>query len=675
MAPPPDPDRFHFEKRAVAAPSSSSVRATSSAFFPSKATTKPRRCDPDEVKALSFPNLRKCACIKGGIGMFNFAAHASGDDPSELSLDSIEDGNPSSAGNGEVEEIRIALEDSRSRLTAVEKKRDQLIEELARAEARQKEYAGMINHDKELAIAELEAAKSLFNQKLQESVDDKFSLESQLVLAKQDAVELAVQVEKLAEIAFQQATSHILEDASLRVSAAETSAAEAAYHIEEQIRNATEGTISSIVDLSTSTIDKALAAAEQASSRAKKAVSALSGGSNLVNEVATIRAQNIGLQDHVSELESQLSTTRGEIERLKSELEQALALAKASDLRAEAAEKALADLQEQIRGKSTEREEEIKSMIGKMKKEAADREKAAAKAFKAELEGIMIAVEAARETSWLKDQAYSRRCAALQRSLSASEAACEAWRRRAETAELLVQRERSEDGGEGLDYLVNGGRIDILTDDDSLKWKLLAEGPRREIPDWMARRIRAVCPKYPPKKTNLMEALATETLSLQLPKLEEVWSIAQEKPKETDVLVEEVIEKEVIEKKRKALERSLQKKTVKWQRTPEDIKLEPGTGTGREIVFQAFNWESWRRSWYTELAPKAKDLSQSGITAIWLPPPTESVAPQGYMPSDLYNLNSAYGTAEELKQCIDELHAHEILNPTWTEFPQEYIRI
>jgi len=45
--------------------------------------------------------------------------------------------------------------------------------------------------------------------------------------------------------------------------------------------------------------------------------------------------------------------------------------------------------------------------------------------------------------------------------------------------------------------------------------------------------------------------------------------------------------------------------------------------------FQGFNWESWRRQWYLELAPKAADLSHSGITAVWFPPPTESVAPQG----------------------------------------------
>ncbi|CAM6018425.1 unnamed protein product [Sphagnum balticum] len=92
-----------------------------------------------------------------------------------------------------------------------------------------------------------------------------------------------------------------------------------------------------------------------------------------------------------------------------------------------------------------------------------------------------------------------------------------------------------------------------------------------------------------------------------------------------------------------------------------NYKTTSGTGTGREIVFQGFNWESWRRDWWLELAPKAADLSQCGITTVWLPPPTHSVAPQGYMPGDLYNMNSAYGTEDELKQCITEMHNHNIL--------------
>ncbi|CAI9285104.1 unnamed protein product [Lactuca saligna] len=214
---------------------------------------------------------------------------------------------------------------------------------------------------------------------------------------------------------------------------------------------------------------------------------------------------------------------------------------------------------------------------------------------------------------------------------------------------------------EGSITVDNGGRLALVVDDDSQKSKLLSDGPRREIPDWMARRIGSVRPKFPPKKIDISEVNTSKFKSLELPNPSEVWSIAKAKPKDGDTLIEHVIEKELIEKKRKSLERALQRKTIQWQKTPEEIKLEPGTGTGREIVFQGFNWESCRKKWYMDLAPKAADLSRCGITAVWLPPPTESVAPQGYMPSDLYNLNSAYGTQEELKHCIEEMHHHHLL--------------
>lgn len=31
------------------------------------------------------------------------------------------------------------------------------------------------------------------------------------------------------------------------------------------------------------------------------------------------------------------------------------------------------------------------------------------------------------------------------------------------------------------------------------------------------------------------------------------------------------------------------------------------------------------------------------------------------MPSDLYNLNSAYGSVEDLKDCIKEMHSQDLL--------------
>ncbi|MCI00805.1 Alpha-amylase isozyme 3D, partial [Trifolium medium] len=187
-----------------------------------------------------------------------------------------------------------------------------------------------ILHDKEVAITELEAAKSLFHKNLEESVEEKFSLQSKLVLAKQDAVDLAVQVEKLAEVAFQQATSHILQDAQLRISSAETTAAEAAHQIEKQIKDATEGTISSIVEKSKYAIERALAVAEEA-----------------------------GM---LSDIESQLMIARNEVARLNIELEHTRQQLKAFEQRAIDAEKDLLDLQESRRKTTLQQEEEMKSL-------------------------------------------------------------------------------------------------------------------------------------------------------------------------------------------------------------------------------------------------------------------------------------------------------------------------
>ena len=73
------------------------------------------------------------------------------------------------------------------------------------------------------------------------------------------------------------------------------------------------------------------------------------------------------------------------------------------------------------------------------------------------------------------------------------------------------------------------------------------------------------------------------------------------------------------------------------------VKIPSGTGTGFEILCQGFNWESNKSGrWYMELKEKAEAISSLGFTVIWFPPPTESVSPEGYMPKDLYNLNSRY---------------------------------
>lgn len=87
------------------------------------------------------------------------------------------------------------------------------------------------------------------------------------------------------------------------------------------------------------------------------------------------------------------------------------------------------------------------------------------------------------------------------------------------------------------------------------------------------------------------------------------------------------------------------------------LKIRSATGTGFEILCQGFNWESHKSGkWYMEIKEKAAEISSLGFTVIWLPPPTDSVSPEGYMPRDLYNLNSRYGTIDELKELVKTLH-------------------
>jgi len=90
-----------------------------------------------------------------------------------------------------------------------------------------------------------------------------------------------------------------------------------------------------------------------------------------------------------------------------------------------------------------------------------------------------------------------------------------------------------------------------------------------------------------------------------------------------------------------------EKTVVEATNVAETLSLEPkicsATGTGYEILCQGFNWESHASGrWYMKLKEVASELASIGFTVIWLPPPTESVSPQGYMPKDLYNLNSRY---------------------------------
>ncbi|GIL50540.1 hypothetical protein Vafri_6713 [Volvox africanus] len=73
------------------------------------------------------------------------------------------------------------------------------------------------------------------------------------------------------------------------------------------------------------------------------------------------------------------------------------------------------------------------------------------------------------------------------------------------------------------------------------------------------------------------------------------------------------------------------------------------TGYKDAIMLQAFAWDScFQKNWYGTVLNKVQDIKAAGVSHLWLPPPSQSVSPQGYMPGQLYNLTSKYGDREQL---------------------------
>ena len=93
-------------------------------------------------------------------------------------------------------------------------------------------------------------------------------------------------------------------------------------------------------------------------------------------------------------------------------------------------------------------------------------------------------------------------------------------------------------------------------------------------------------------------------------------------------------------------------------------------GDGRDILLQAFHWASHlgggdskgqRKSWYRVLVENAETIRDTGFTRLWMPPPSDSLAPQGYIPRRWNVLDSAYGSEADLRDALRALHPVEAI--------------
>lgn len=83
-----------------------------------------------------------------------------------------------------------------------------------------------------------------------------------------------------------------------------------------------------------------------------------------------------------------------------------------------------------------------------------------------------------------------------------------------------------------------------------------------------------------------------------------------------------------------------------------------------DVLFQAFDWNNHIQpagtTWYNVVSNNRTTIKNAGIDVIWMPPPSNSAAPQGYLPRELYNFNTAYGTEAQLRSLITAYHGSGI---------------
>lgn len=83
-------------------------------------------------------------------------------------------------------------------------------------------------------------------------------------------------------------------------------------------------------------------------------------------------------------------------------------------------------------------------------------------------------------------------------------------------------------------------------------------------------------------------------------------------------------------------------------------------------MIQGFYWNCMHdieTSWYQVISNRIPELKQAGIDTIWCPPPAQGMDKQGmgYDIKEHYNLNSAFGSTEELKKLIVKMKDYNIM--------------
>lgn len=84
-----------------------------------------------------------------------------------------------------------------------------------------------------------------------------------------------------------------------------------------------------------------------------------------------------------------------------------------------------------------------------------------------------------------------------------------------------------------------------------------------------------------------------------------------------------------------------------------------------DIMLQTFGWDEYDQpkikaagSFYKYVESKASEWKAAGFDMIWMPPPSRSTGGVGYLPTELHNFNSTWGSETDLRAATAALKAH-----------------
>jgi len=269
----------------------------------------------------------------------------------------------------DIASLKDALAAAEARADASKKAEKKALDALTIMEARSQDMAKNTRE----ALSKLEAAEKKNRKEKQEGID------------------LAVQVETISQSAIQKVTARITEEAKLKVSAAETSAAAAILGLEERLQRAADETAAAVSVQSHVAIDEAREMARSAKAQAEKFEAILNEQVKALNELAEAEAKVLLLEEALLAARQQLQIENGETERVRIELDTAERFVQIATAKVVAAERTLLDVKKAAEEAAEEREGRALRAIDAVKTAAKVRQEANKVAFEAEADALRSA--------------------------------------------------------------------------------------------------------------------------------------------------------------------------------------------------------------------------------------------------------------------------------------------